>query len=85
MRSTNGRKVSVFAVIIGGSAMVAMGAMSMAITEEHAGQNMAATGTQVTVTATTPPSTPAIAQAVPAITGKAPLWAGEAPDTNPQQ
>jgi hypothetical protein len=81
MRSTKSTKVSAIAAIIGASAVFAIAAMSMAITDEHAN---AATG-DVTVTATTPPPTPAIGFAAPSITGKAPLWAGEAPDTNPQQ
>jgi hypothetical protein len=36
MSSTNRRNVKVFAAIIGGSAVVALGAMNAAFTQEHA-------------------------------------------------
>jgi hypothetical protein len=76
MSSTNRRNVKVFAVIIGGSAVVALGAMNAASTHEHAGQD-AAKGTTMTIgatsTETTPPTAPAVGEAAPSIKGPAPL------------
>ncbi|HEV7423428.1 MAG TPA: hypothetical protein VGO30_26910 [Mycobacterium sp.] len=76
MSSTNRRNVKVFAVIIGGSAVVALGAMNAAFTHEHAGQDVAK-GTTMTIgatsTETTPPTAPAVGEAAPSIKGPAPL------------
>jgi hypothetical protein len=76
MSSTNRRNVKVFAAVIGGSAVVALGAMNAAFTQEHAGQDVAKSGTMTvgaTSTETTPPTAPAIGQAAPSIKGPAPL------------
>jgi hypothetical protein len=76
MSTTNRRNVKVFAAIVGGSALVAIGAMNAAIVQEHAGQDVAK-GSSMTVgpttTVTTPPTAPAVGQAVPSIKGPAPL------------
>lgn len=76
MSSTNRRNVKVFAAIIGGSAIVALGAMNAAFTQEHAGQDVAKSTTMTigaTSTETTPPTAPAVGEAAPAIKGPAPL------------
>jgi hypothetical protein len=76
MSSTNRRNVKVFAAIIGGSAVVALGAMNAAFTQEHAGQDMAKSSTMTmgaTSTETTPPTAPAVGEAAPSIKGPAPL------------
>lgn len=60
--------VKMFAAVIGGSAVVAMGAVTMAITHEQAiPAEVASSGMTVGATTTpqTPPSTPEIAIAVP--------------------
>lgn len=82
MSSINRRSVTLFAAIIGGSAVVTIGAISEAITADPSGQQMA-TGSTMTVgatsTETTAANAPATAEAVPAIKGPAPLFAGEDP------
>jgi hypothetical protein len=66
-----------FAAIIGGSAVVTVGALSAAIIGGEAGAASAAGTPQMTLGATTtektPPSAPAVAHAVPSIKGPAPL------------
>jgi hypothetical protein len=78
----NRRTVKVLAAIVGGSAIVTIGAMSAAITPDPSGQEMAK-GTTMTIgatsTETTPANAPGTAQAVPATKGPAPLFAGEDP------
>jgi hypothetical protein len=76
MSSTNRRNVKVFAAIIGGSAVVALGAINAAFTQEHAGQDVAKSSTMTmgqTSTETTPPTAPAVGEASPSIKGPAPL------------
>jgi|EndMetStandDraft_6_1072998.scaffolds.fasta_scaffold66877_4 hypothetical protein len=76
MSSTNRRNVKVFAAIIGGSAVVALGTVNAAFAQEHAGQNVAKNSvmtTGATTIETTPPTAPAVGQAAPSITGPAPL------------
>lgn len=76
MSSTNRRNVKVFAAIIGGSAVVALGAMNAAFTQEHASQDVAKSSTMTvgaTSTETTPPTAPVIGEAAPSIKGPAPL------------
>ena len=63
MSSTNRRNVKVFAAIIGGSAVVALGGMNAAFAQEHTGQDMAKSSTMTvgaTSTETTPPTAPSI-------------------------
>ncbi len=77
MTSTNRKNVKMLAAIIGGSAVVAIGAMNAALTQEaHTGQDLAKSTTMTlgsTSTETTPPTAPAIGEAAPAIKGPAPL------------
>jgi hypothetical protein len=76
MSSTNRRDLKVFAAVIGGSAVVALGAMNAAFTHEPAGQDVAKSGTMTvgaTSTDTTPPTAPVVGQAAPSIKGPAPL------------
>jgi hypothetical protein len=76
MSSTNRRNVKVYAAVIGGTALVALGAMNAAFTQEHAGHDVAKSGTMTvgaTSTETTPPTAPVIGQAAPSIKGPAPL------------
>jgi len=76
MSATNRRNVKVFAAIVGGSAVVALGAMNAAFMQEHASQDMAKSSTMTvgaTSTETTPPTAPAIGEAAPSIKGPAPL------------
>jgi hypothetical protein len=82
----NRNKVKLAAAIVGGTAAVAAGALSVALVpQQGAGavtRDVVIAG--ATSTFSTPPSAPATGMAVPAIHGPAPLWAGEAPDSNPQ-
>jgi hypothetical protein len=71
------------AAVVGGSAVVAVGALSAAL-GTTAGANAAVVDIGSTTTMGPPPATESITEAVPAIRGPAPLWAGEAPDSNPQ-
>jgi hypothetical protein len=76
MRSTNRRNVRVLAAIVGGSAIVALGAMNAALVQEHGSQqDVAKSGMSVgaTTTETTPPTAPAVGEASPSIKGPAPL------------
>jgi hypothetical protein len=75
MTSTNRRNVRVLAAIVGGSAVVALGAMNAALVQEHGGQDVAKSGMTVgaTTTMTTPPTAPAVGEAAPSIKGPAPL------------
>jgi hypothetical protein len=72
------------AAVIGGAALVTMGALAVTIDSGPPPAHVNASSVGATVTATTPPTEPAIEMAVPSITGPAPLFAGEAPDANPQ-
>jgi hypothetical protein len=75
--SSNNRKyVKMLSAVIGGSAVVAMGALSAAIGQEQAGSDTIAKSTMqvgVTSTQTTPPTVEATSMAVPAMKGPAPL------------
>jgi hypothetical protein len=76
MRSTNRRNVRVLAAIVGGSAVVALGAMNAGLVQEHGGQDLAKSGSMTvgaTTTETTPPTAPAVGEAAPSIKGPAPL------------
>jgi hypothetical protein len=72
---TSHRTVKLFAAIIGGGAVVTIGALNTTIvahdTIELAKSPAMSTG--ATTTATTPLMAPAVAQAVPSIKGPAPL------------
>jgi hypothetical protein len=67
----------VFAAIVGGSAVVTLGALSVGIMEGRMAPVSVAGPTQMSLGATStesaPPSAPAIGQAAPAIKGPAPL------------
>jgi hypothetical protein len=68
--------VKLFAAVIGGSAVVALAALGIAIGQESAGDAVAKSSSMSigkTTTQTTPPSAPATGAAVPAIKGPAPL------------
>ena len=86
MNSRSGRKTRLMAAVVGGGAVMAVGALSASLTPmsgaNEADSDIVNVGS--TTTATTPPAAPSIAVAVPAIRGPAPLFAGEAPDANPQ-
>ena len=76
--STNSRNnVKLVAAVIGGSAVLAMGALTMAIHQEQAGPDTVARSTTMTVgvtsTETTPSTVEATSMAVPSIKGPAPL------------
>jgi hypothetical protein len=77
MDSSNPSNVKRLAAVIGGGAVIAMGAMSMAIHQEHAGPDTAAKSTTMTIgsttTETTPPKVEATSMAVPTMKGPAPL------------
>jgi len=69
------------AAVIGGSGLIAMGALSVAIAQEHAGEASAAKSTTMTIgstsTETTPAAVEATTMAAPAMRGPAPLPAEE--------
>jgi hypothetical protein len=73
--------VKLLAAVIGGSGVIAMGAMSVAIAQEQAGQESAAKSTTMTIgstsTETTPPTVEATTMAAPALRGPAALPAEE--------
>ena len=73
--NTNKRTdVNLMVAVIGGSAVVAMGALTMAITQEQAAPATVAVSWMTvgaTSTQTTPPTVPETSMAVPAITGPA--------------
>ena len=77
MTTRSKRNVKCLSAVIGGSAVVALGALSMALVHEQAGPTADAAGSKMTVgetsTETTAPGTPVISMAVPAIKGPAPL------------
>jgi hypothetical protein len=70
VNANNGTNVKMLAAVIGGSAVVAMGAVTMAITQEQARPAMV-TSSGMTVGATTkqetPPSVPETSIAVPTV------------------
>jgi hypothetical protein len=71
------KNVKILSAVIGGSVLVAMGALSMAIGQEQAGPDTLAKSTTMSVgatnTPTTPPTVEATSMAVPTIKGPAPL------------
>ena len=81
MDSATRNNVKVLAAVIGGSALMAMGAVS-AIVLHEAGPTNAAKSTTMTVgstsTETTPPTVEATTMAAPAVKGPAPLPSEEA-------
>ena len=86
MNSRSGRKTRLMAAVVGGGAVVAVGALSASLTP-MSGANEADSdivNVASTTAETTPPAAPSIAEAVPAIRGPAPLYAGQAPNANPQ-
>ena len=71
MHATARASVKRMAAVIGGSAVVAMGALTMAITQEQGEQaNITSSGMTVGATTTqeTPPAVPETTIAVPAVT-----------------
>ena len=77
MRCDEPQERKVLAAIVGGSAVVALGAMNAALVQEHGGQqDLAKSGAMsvgATTTETTPPTAPAVGEAAPSIKGPAPL------------
>ena len=77
MHSSKPNNVKLLAAVIGGSAVVAMGALSMAFSQEQARPNVLAKSTMTIGSTTTPDKKPppveATSMAVPAIRGPAPL------------
>jgi hypothetical protein len=79
MSQTVVHKVRLYAAVIGGGAMIALGGVAV-----YGAQDVTAAGSTSAPVTTTEPTVPAIEKAVPGITGPAPLYAGEAPNSNPQ-
>jgi hypothetical protein len=77
MNEKNRKNVKVLSAVIGGSAIVAMGALTMAVGQEQVGPDTLAKSTTMSVGATstesTPPTVEATSMAVPAMKGPAPL------------
>jgi hypothetical protein len=77
MDSARRNKPKLLVAVIAGSGVIAMGALSAAIAQEHAGQESAAKSTTMTLgstsTETTPPTVEATTMAAPAMRGSAPL------------
>jgi len=69
--------VKLLAAVIGGSGVIGMGALSVAVIQEHAGEDSAAKSTTMTIgstsTETTPPTVEATTMAAPALKGPAAL------------
>lgn len=74
--------IKLLAATIGAGAVVAMGALGMALDQEQAGGDAVAKATPMTIgatsTQTTPSTAPATEMAVPSIKGPAPLPSEEA-------
>jgi hypothetical protein len=81
MESPKRNNVKLLAAVIGGSGVIAMGALSVAVAQEHAGEDSAAKSTTMTIgstsTETTPSAVEATTMAAPAMRGPAPLPAEE--------
>jgi hypothetical protein len=77
MDSPKRNDVKLLAVVIGGSAVIAVGAMSVAIAQEQAAPESVAKSTTMTIgstsTETTPPTVEATTMAAPALRGPAAL------------
>jgi len=72
------KSIKLFAAVIGGSAVVTMGVLSMALGQEQTTPSLAAKSSTMTIGSTTttakkPPTVEATSMAVPAIKGPAPL------------
>jgi hypothetical protein len=71
------RNLKLLSAVIGGSAVVAMGALQMTVAEGQAGSDTVAKSSRMTVgstfTQTTPSNAEATSMAVPAMKGPAPL------------
>jgi hypothetical protein len=81
MDSPKRNNVKLLAAVIGGSGVIAMGALSVAVAQERAGEESAAKSTTMTIgstsTETTPSAVEATTMAAPAMRGPAPLPAEE--------
>jgi hypothetical protein len=81
MDSPKRSKVKLLAAVIGGSGVVAMGALSVAVAQENAGEESAAKSTTMTIGSTSTETTPALVEATtmaaPAMHGPAALPAEE--------
>jgi hypothetical protein len=77
MDSLKRTNMKLLAAVIGGSGVIAIGALSVAVAQEHAGEDSAAKSTTMTVgstsTETTPAAVEATTMAAPAMRGPAPL------------
>lgn len=77
MESSKRNNMKLLAAVIGGSGVIAMGALSVAVAQEHAGEDSAAKSTTMTIgstsTETTPAKVEATTMAAPALRGPAPL------------
>jgi hypothetical protein len=77
MDSPKRNNVKLLAAVIGGSGVIAMGALSVAVAQEQPGQESVAKSSSMTVGATTTETTPATVEATPmaapAMRGPAPL------------
>jgi hypothetical protein len=77
MNLSKGNNVKLLAAVIGVGAVIAMGALSMAIHQEQTGPDTLAKSTTMSVgstsTETTPPTVEATSMAVPSMKGPAPL------------
>jgi hypothetical protein len=74
--SKSRKNIKLLSAVIGGSAVVAMGVLSLAFDQQHAGApSVAGPDMNVgqTATPTTPSGAPAVSMAVPTIKGPAPL------------
>ena len=81
MISAKRNNVKLLAAVIGGSGVIAMGALSVAIAQEHPAEESVAKSTSMTVgatsTETTPSAVEATTMAAPALRGPASLPAEE--------
>lgn len=77
MDSIDRNNVKLLAAVIAGSGVIAMGALSVAVSQERSGQESAAKSTTMTIgstsTETTPPTVEATTMAAPAMRGPAKL------------
>jgi hypothetical protein len=90
MSSSIRSNVKLFAAAVGGSALVALGVVSVVVAQHSNGQ-INATGATVgavpaaTATTTSPElGLQGIISAAPTMTGKAPYWPGQSPNHVPQ-
>jgi hypothetical protein len=69
--------LKLLAAVIGGSGVIAMGALAVAVSQEHAGEESVAKSTSMSIGSTTTETTPAAVEATtmaaPAMHGPAPL------------